>query len=128
SQHHGGPARAQIDHAHVAPEDALPEPGSKRFCTGLLGGEALGVGRCAAGPGVRFRAFRGCEDTRQEALAVAVERLLDAADVDDVVAQAQDHGGSFARWPTAMPARASSISARMRAIAGCSPPKMASPT
>ena len=34
----------EIDHAHVAPENAAPQAGAERFGAGFLGGEALGVG------------------------------------------------------------------------------------
>jgi len=51
----GGLAAPKIDDAHVAPEDAAPEPRSQRFRASLLGGEALGVTCGAIGAAVGFR-------------------------------------------------------------------------
>ena len=78
--------------------------------------------------GVGFLALRVGEDTAQEAIAVPIDGFGDAADVDHVAAEAEDHGVRRARFAVPAPARASFISARMRVIAAPSPPKMASPT
>ena len=49
---HGRPAGRQIDHPHVAPEHARPQPGAERLGAGLLGGKALGIGFDRAGRGL----------------------------------------------------------------------------
>ncbi len=79
---HGRLAAGQVHDAHVAPEDALGNAGAERLRAGLLGGEALGIGGGAAGPALGARPLDVGEDARQEPLAVARQRLLDAADVD----------------------------------------------
>ena len=82
----------QIDDAHVAPEHAVAQAGAERLGAGLLGGEALGVGGGALGAAVAIlRALDLGEAARDEALAEALERLLDAADVAEVAADAEDH-------------------------------------
>ena len=88
---HGGPAGRQIDHAHVAPEHAAPEAGAERLGAGLLGGEALGVGLAAVGAPLGLGAFGRRVDAVEEALAMALDDACDAADVDDVGADADDH-------------------------------------
>src|SRR5690606_40421377 len=118
----GGQAGRQVDDAHVAPEDAAPEAGAERLGAGLLGRVALGVAGGAQAPSVRLRPLDLGEHAVGEAVAVAFERPLDAADVDDVAADADDHRGC------GVPARASSINARMRRMAPSSPTKIASPT
>ena len=65
--------------------------GAERLGAGFLGGKALGVGGGALGPAVGFAALDLGEDPLGEALAVALERLLDPPDVDHVVAEADDH-------------------------------------
>src|SRR6185437_9837970 len=110
---------AQVDDAHVAPEDPAAHAGAERLGAGLLGGEALGV---AGGPVVLALgagAFDLGEDAVREALAVALQGLFDPPDVGEVGAQADDHA--------AFTDLASSISARMRWMAGPRPMKMASP-
>ncbi len=90
-QRHRRLAGAEVDHPHVAPEDAAMKPGAERLGAGLLGGEALGVGGGAHPPPLRFPPLDVGEDAADEALAVALERLLDAPDVDQVAADADDH-------------------------------------
>ncbi len=95
-QRHGRLAARQVDHAQVAPVDAVPgHPGAQRLGAGLLGGEALGVtgrpGRAAVG----FLLLDRCEHPIRETAAEAIEGFLDAADVDQVVAEADDHGVAF---------------------------------
>src|SRR5262249_24736731 len=100
---HGRPSRRQIDHPHVAPEHARPQPGAERLGAGLLGGKALGVGLEPVGAALGPRPLGGGEDARQEALAVALDHLLDAAHVAEIGADADDHP-ALAR-PRAMAAR-----------------------
>src|SRR5262249_27188972 len=90
-QLHGRPAARQVDDAEIAPEDAAPEAGAERLRARLLGGIALGVARGAVGTPVRLRALDLGEDAQDEALAVALDRPLDPADVDEVGAGPDDH-------------------------------------
>src|SRR5690606_12260677 len=112
----------QVDDPEVAPEHAAAEPCPERLGARLLGGEALGVSGGAVGAPLGLRALLGGEDAREEALAEPRQRLLDAPDVDEIAADADDHA------LLAAPARASSMRARMRRIAPSSPMKIASPT
>ena len=113
----GWAARGQVYDAHVAPVNALAQARAERLGAGLLGGKPLGVGGGPLAPAVGLLAFDLGEHPRDEALAEALQRLLDAADVDEIVADAEDHA-DLARWPSrAAPWRASSISARMRRTA-----------
>ena len=107
-QPHRRLAAGQIDDAHVAPEHAAAQPRAQRLGAGLLGGEALGVGGGAPGAPLRAAPLDVGEAARDEALAEALERLLDAADVAEVAADADDH-----RLPPR--ARPSSIAARIAA-------------
>ena len=93
-QGHGRLARAQVDHAHVAPEDAAPEAGAQRLGAGLLGGEPLGVACGAVGLALRARALDLGEDALDETLAEALQRLFDAADVGEVRADADDQAAA----------------------------------
>ena len=118
-QRHGRLAAAQVDHAHVAPEHAAAQAGAERLGAGLLGGEALGVARRARRPALRALLLDLGEDALHEAVTEALQRLLDAADVAEIVADAQDH---------AEPLRASSMMRRISRIAASRPTKIASPT
>jgi hypothetical protein len=60
--------------------------------TGLLGGEALGVTRGPGCPAFRFLLLHFGKDPLDEAAAESLQGPLDAADVDQVVADAKDHG------------------------------------
>src|SRR5262245_39417808 len=85
------PARCQIDDAHVAPKDTMAKAGTQSLGAGLLGGEALGVG-CGAGcAAIRFAALDIGKDTIEKPVAEALERRLDAADIDNVVADPEYH-------------------------------------
>ncbi len=117
----GRPAGRQVDDPHVPPEHALANPVPSAFGAGLLGGEALGIGGRAGRPPVGLGALDGGEDAVEEAVAVALDRLLDAADVDEVVAEADDH--ELIRGPAPGPWRRAS--ARM---VSAKPTKIASPT
>src|SRR5580704_10277438 len=79
-ERHGGPARTQVDHAHVAEEHARPEPGAQGLGASLLGCETLGVGLHALGPSLGGGALDLGEDAREEALPMALDDALDAAD------------------------------------------------
>src|SRR4051812_10618309 len=95
--------------------DPALQSGAERLGHRLLGGESLGVAGGGVRLGVRAAALGLGEGLVLEALAEPVDRGLDAADVGQVGADADDH------------ARASSISSRIRSMAGARPTKMASP-
>src|ERR1700731_3045395 len=124
-QLHGRPSARQVHHPHVAPPDAAPDPGAERLGTGLLGGEPLGIGRyhhvlvlgAAAGPG----ALGLGENAVEEALAVTLDDFGDAADVDQVGADADDHGLPATSW------RPRSIAARIARTVSARPVNSASP-
>ena len=85
------PAGGQINDAHVAPEHALPEAGAQSLGASLFGGEALGVRGGAGRPAVGFPALDIGEHAGQKSVAVSLDGPLHAPDVDDVVAEADDH-------------------------------------
>ena len=64
---------------------------AERLGARFLGGEALGVGGGAQLPSLRLPPLDLGEHAPDEALAVALERLLDAPDVDQVAADSDDH-------------------------------------
>ena len=90
-QHHGGLAGGFVHHAHVLPEHAAAETGAERLGTGLLGGEALGIGGGALGALLGFADLDIGEDAVDEARPETGEGFLDAPDVDHVIADADDH-------------------------------------
>src|SRR5262249_47934115 len=71
------------------------DSGPERLGTGLLGGKTLGVGRdhhfLVLGAALRLGALGVGEDAVEKALAMALDHLGDAADIDQVVADADDH-------------------------------------
>ena len=83
----------RLVHPQVGQEHAAAEAGAQRLGTGLLGGEALGVGAGPVGPraplGPAPLVLR--EHALQEAVAEPLQRALDPADVADVGADAEDH-------------------------------------
>ena len=99
--------------------------GAERLGTGLLGGEALGIGRHQRarrlGAALGLGALDVGEDTGQKALAMAFHDLLDPADVDQVGADADDH----AEYP--IRERPRSIAARIVRTDSARPTKIASP-
>src|SRR6185503_18857127 len=112
-------AAAHVDHAHVPPEHAAAQAGAERLGASLLGGEALGVARRTRGTALRALLLDLGEDAPDEPVAEALERLLDAPNVAEIVAETQDH---------AVALRASSIRRRISRIAASRPTKIASPT
>src|SRR5262249_34998739 len=86
--------RRQIDHPHVAPEYARPQPGTERLGTGLLGGKALRVGLDPVGAALGPRPLGVGKDARQEALAMALDHALDPARVAKIGANADDHASA----------------------------------
>src|SRR5579862_108612 len=117
-------AARQIDDTHVPPEHALSQPRSQSFRTGLLGSEPLGITCAALRAPVRLCPLGVREDAIEKPCAVALDRGIDAPDIDEIGTDADDH----AVFRPSDFARASSIRARMRLIAASSPQKIASPT
>ena len=95
-QPHRRPARGQVDDPEIAPEHAAAKPGAERLGARLLGGEAAGIARRPVGPPVAFAALGLGEDAVEKAVAEPVDGLLDAADVDQVAAEAEDHRAASA--------------------------------
>lgn len=91
-QHHGRLAAGQIGHPHVPPKNPLFQACTQCLGTGLLGGEALSVSRGALGwPALGPGALLLSVNAMDEPLAEPRQRLLDAANVDDVRTDAYDH-------------------------------------
>jgi hypothetical protein len=90
-KHHGGSSGGLVHHAEVAPIDIFAKTGAKCLGAGLLGGESLGVGRRPSGAAVGFALLDLGIDALRETLAEALKGPLDATDVDDVAAHAEDH-------------------------------------
>src|SRR3954453_19540784 len=85
-------AGRQVDDAEIAPEHAAAKPGAERLGGGFLGGKTAGVAGKLRGPPGRPAAAPGRgEDAVEKAVAKALDRLLDAADVDQIAADAEDH-------------------------------------
>jgi hypothetical protein len=82
---------------------------------------ALAHASLAAKP-VRLAPLLGREHALEEAVAEALDGALDAADVDEIVADAENHCG------VAILLRPRSIAARMLRIVASRPEKTASPT
>src|SRR5258705_4329178 len=84
-------ARFQVPHPHAMPARRRADSGAERFGERFLGGEALG--EIVRTQTVRGKAFHlGIDqDLAGETIAPAHERLLDAADLDDVGSEAEDH-------------------------------------
>ena len=95
--------------------------GAQGLGAGLLGGELLGVGGGPSGPPVGAALLGLGEATGDEALAEARQRLLDALDVAEVAADADDHRRRSAD------ARPSAIAMRIAFTASARPTKIASP-
>src|SRR6185437_8325574 len=119
-QHQRRPAAGQIDDAEIAPVDAPTKAGAESLRASLFSRIALGVTLDAIGAPIGARPLLRGEDAVEKPLTKARDGLLDATDVDEVSADAEDHVLS--------PPRPASMAARIRAIASASPMKIASPT
>src|SRR5690606_8682526 len=93
---------------------------AERLRAGLLRGKALGIGGRPLLAPLRTGLLGLGEDARHKAFAEARERALDAADIDDVGSDPEDHATASER--------AASIARRMRRIDSSRPTKIASPT
>ena len=102
-QLHGRLAARQVDHAHVAPEHAVATCRCRAPWRRLpWRRSAWRRRRRAALRRSELGLLDVGEDARDEALAIALQRLLDAPDVDQVAADADDHVCGI---PAALPAR-----------------------
>src|SRR5690606_29128729 len=90
-QLHGRLARRQVHDAYVAPENSARQTGPERLGAGFLGSKALGIGGRALLATVGLGALYIGEDAFDEALRVTLERRLDAPNVDQVAANADNH-------------------------------------
>src|SRR4029077_7497476 len=108
-QLHTGLAPGEIDHTHVAPEHAAAQTGAEGLGAGLLRRKALGIGRSTLCPLVGFLALNRGEYSAEEAFAETLNASVDAAYVNQIGTQPDDHLAAKRCRP-----RASSISARMR--------------
>src|SRR5260221_6025563 len=88
----GRPARGPNDDAAVAPIDAAAKAGAERLRASLLRCVALGIAGDALVAAVGALALHGREDPVEEAVAEALDGARDAADIDEVAADAEDHG------------------------------------
>src|SRR5579864_2763873 len=118
---HGRPARRQVDDAHVAPPHAGAHAGAERLGAGLLGGKALGIGLDPVAPLFGAGALVRREDAVDEAVAVALDHLGDAAHIGNVGADAENH-----RMIPSL-RRPRSIAARILRTTASRPSKIASP-
>ncbi|MNT23000.1 hypothetical protein D3C72_1584070 [compost metagenome] len=118
-QGQGRLARLQVHHPHVAPIDVSAHPGAQRLGAGFLGREPLGVAPGRVRLAVRTGALQFGETALLEAVAEPIQRLLDAANVRQVSADADNHRPA--------PLTASSIAVRIRRMAASRPTKTASP-
>src|SRR4029077_12736289 len=114
-----------------APEHPLAEAGAQGLGARLLGGEALGVGGGAASAAVGLPPLDVGEHAGEKAVAIALDGPLHAPDVDDVVAQAEDHHVPLTSDSVSLcrsTPRTWSIFTRMRRTLSARPIKSASPT
>ncbi len=75
-------------------------PGAERLGAGLLGRETLGIGLAPPGAAFGFGALGRGEDASEKTLAVALDGTLDAADIDEIGTDTENHAR-----PRSMPAR-----------------------
>ena len=78
------------------------DAGAERLGAGLLGGETLGVGSRPRRAAVGFGALDLGEAAAGEALAVALERLLDAADVAEIACRSRGSCAAAAPRPSSI--------------------------
>src|SRR5260370_35737089 len=80
---------------HIPPPDAAPDTGAERLGAGLLGGKPLGIGRhhhfFIFGAPFSLGPFAIGKNAVEEPVAMPLDHLGDAADVDQVGADADDH-------------------------------------
>src|SRR5580704_2973720 len=118
---HGRPPRRQVDDAHVAPPHAGADAGAERLGAGFLGGEALGISLDPVAAPFGAGALVRREDAIDEAIAVALDDLGDAAHVGNIGADAENH------LPAPPSRRARFITACILRTTASRPSKIASP-
>src|SRR3546814_11956720 len=122
-QSHGRLAARQVYDAQCPPVYPLPRnPGPQGLGASLLGGKPLGIAGRPRRTTVRLLALNLREHPGGEAIAEALQGLLDAPDVDQVATQAEDHRLCSATAPSSQAlrappawARALFLTARIRA-------------
>src|SRR5262249_32851372 len=132
---HGGPSGRQIYHSKVTKENPIAESGSERLGTGFLCGKAFCVGCGPVGAAFGEMPLGRGEDAIKKTVAMARDCALDAADIDEIRPDAEDHviESESAGPPLPSPPlagereRPRSMAARMRRTASARPPMMASP-
>ena len=86
-----GLARSQIDDPEITPEHATAKSGAERLGAGFLRGKTARIAGGAIGAPIAFAAFRLSEDAVEKAVAKLLDHALDAADVDQIVAEPENH-------------------------------------
>src|SRR5436190_7288407 len=84
-------AGGEVAHPHAVPVGRRLDAGAERLGEGLLGGEALGEVVRRQPVLLEAGELRRTQDAPREALAVALERRLDARDVHHIRADPKDH-------------------------------------
>src|SRR5579863_5251346 len=84
-------SRGQVDDAEVTPVDASPKAGAERLRARFLGGEAARIARRGMDARLALAALVRGEHAIEKAFAEALDHLLEAADVDQIAAEADDH-------------------------------------
>src|SRR5207248_9562049 len=107
---HRRTTRRQIYDPHIAPEHAGAQSGTERLRARLLGGEPLGIRFAPASAPLGGRPLDGGENARDESVAVPLKSSLNATDIDQIGADANDH------------ARPRSMAARIAITASRKPP------
>ena len=112
----------QIVDLHVAPGHALAEARAERLGARLLGGVALRVAAGAVDVAVAAAALEVRVHTLAESVAPALQRTLEAADIEQVGADAQDHPLGLAKAALIKPGVGGELRPSAPASARCSPP------
>src|SRR6202035_5828813 len=90
-QPHAGLSRRHVDDPEIAPEDAAAKAGAERLGGRFLGREAPRIAWAGVGAPLATAALVLGEDAVHEAVAKACDRRLNAADIDQIAADAEDH-------------------------------------
>src|SRR5580700_4522750 len=89
---HPGLTRRQVDDPEIAPEHALAKAGAQCLRRRLFRGEPPRIARHPRdAAAVTTEALRLGEDAVEKTVAESLDRALDAADVYEVAAEAEDH-------------------------------------
>src|SRR5262245_59642953 len=88
---HWWPSGRQIHYPKVTKENPAAKSGSERLGAGFLGGKAFCVGRGPVGAAFGELTLGRREDAIEKTIAMARNRALDAADIDEIRADAENH-------------------------------------